>query len=200
MSRNVFSINAAGLSVIKLTLMKTKTFRQLVGCVSAAALCVCMCASASAQSQTNRLRVGVYDSRAIAIAYGNSAEFQESIKTVRAEYDKAKADKNDKRVKEIDAQMKLGQRRLHEQGFSTGSVAGIMAKIKDSLPEVARKAGVQVIVSKWELNYQSPDVEVVDVTDELVALFHPSEKVMGWLKDMKNRPPIPIEKITDDMN
>jgi hypothetical protein len=54
------------------------------------------------------------------------------------------------------------------------------------------------MVSKWELNYQSPEVEVVDVTDELVALFHPSEKVLGWVKDLKNHPPLPMEGITDD--
>ncbi len=103
-------------------------------------------------------------------------------------------------MKEIDARMKLLQRRMHEQGFSTGSVAGFVAKIKDSLPGVAKQAGVQVIVSKWELNYQSPDVEVVDVTDELTALFHPSEKVLGVLKDVKNHAPLPIEEITDDMD
>jgi hypothetical protein len=167
---------------------------------SAVALCVLTGATALAQSQTNKLRIGVYDSRAIAIAYGNSAAFRESMKPIQAEYEKAKKDKNDKRMKEIDARMKLGQRRLHEQGFSTGSVAGIMAKIKDSLPDVAKKTGVQVIVSKWELNYQSPGVEVVDVTDELVALFHPIEKVLGWVKDLKNHPPLPIEEITDDMD
>ena len=195
-----FSINTAATDVIKRVPMKTKTFRRLVGYVSAVALCVLTGATALAQSQTNKLRIGVYDSRAIAIAYGNSAEFQQSIKSSRADYNKAKEEKNDKRMKEIDAQMKLQQRRLHEQGFSTGSVAGFMAKIKDSLPGVAKKAGVQVIVSKWELNYQSPDVEVVEVTDELVALFHPGEKVMGWLKDLKNHPPLPIEEITDDMD
>jgi hypothetical protein len=167
---------------------------------SAVALCVLTGATALAQSQTNKLRIGVYDSRAIAIAYGNSTAFRESMKPVQAEYEKAKAAKDDKRMKEIDARMKLGQRRLHEQGFSTGSVAGIMAKVKDSLPEVAKKAGVQVIVSKWELNHQSPDVEVVEVTDELVALFHPSEKVLGWVKDLKSHPPLPIEEITDDMD
>ena len=167
---------------------------------SAVALCILAGATALAQSQTNKMRVGVYDSRAIAIAYGNSAAFQGSIKTIRAEYEKAKTDKNDKRMKEIDAQMRLQQRRLHEQGFSTGSVADTMAKIKDSLPAVAKKAGVQVIVSKWEVNYQSPEVEVVDVTDELVTLFHPGEKVMGWLKDLKNHPPVPMKEITDDMD
>jgi len=169
---------------------------------AAVALCVLTGATALAQSQTNKLRVGVYDSRAIAIAYGNSAAFQDSLKPVQAEYEKAKAAKDDKRMKEIDAQMKLRQRRLHEQGFSTGSVAYIMAKapVKAALPDLAKKAGVQVLVSKWELNHQSPDVEVVDVTDELTALFHPNEKVLGWLKDMKNHPPLPIEEITDDMD
>jgi NAD(P)H-dependent flavin oxidoreductase YrpB (nitropropane dioxygenase family) len=196
----VFSINTTATEVIKRVPMKTKTFRRLVGYISAAALCVWMSAPALAQSQTNKLRIGVYDSRAIAIAYGNSAEFQQSLKSIHAEYNKAKEEKNDKRMKEIEAQMKLGQRRLHEQGFSTGSVAGFMVKIKDSLPVVAKKAGVQIIVSKWELNHRSPDVEVVEVTDELVALFHPSEKVLGWVKDLKSHPPLPIEEITDDMD
>jgi hypothetical protein len=95
-----------------------------------------------------------------------------SLKSIQAEDAQAKKDENDKR-------MKLQQRRAHEQGFSTGSVTGIMAKVKDSLPGVANQTGVEVIVSKWELNHQSPGAEVVDVTDELAALFHPSEKVLG---------------------
>jgi hypothetical protein len=206
MRENVFSIIVTSRGVIKLTLMKTKTFGWWVGMVSAAALC--LCASASAQSQTNKLRVGVYDSRAVAIAYGNSAAFADSLKSVRVEYDKAKADKDDKRMKQIDAQMKLKQRRMHEQGFSTGSVAGYMAKIKDSLPAVAKKANVQIIVSKWELNHHAPDVELVDVTEEVVALFHPNETVMGnknlkvaeILKGVKDHPPVSIEEITDDMD
>jgi len=195
-----YSINTNKSDMIEPVMMKTKSFRKWLGYVSAAALCGWMCASASAQSQTNRLRIGVYDSRAIAIAYGNSTAFRESMKPIQAEYEKAKKEKDDKRMKEIDARMKLQQRRLHEQGFSTGSVVGYMAKVKDSLPEVAKKAGVQLIVSKWELNYQSPDVEVVEVTNELVALFHPSEKVLGWVKDLKNHPPMPLEQITDDMD
>ncbi len=73
--------------------METITFRRLVGYISAVALCGWMSAPALAQSQTNQLRIGVYDSRAIAIAYGNSAEFQQSIKSSRADYNKAKEEK-----------------------------------------------------------------------------------------------------------
>jgi hypothetical protein len=157
-------------------------------------------AAAFAQSKENTLRIGVYDSRAVAVAWGNSAEFQKSLDAVKADYKKAKAAKDDRRVKEIGDQMKAQQRRLHEQGFSTGSVANLMAKIKDSLPAAAKKAGVDVIVSKWEVNYQSPGIKVVDVTDALVALFHPSAKGLEWAKSIQTHPPVPLEQITDDMN
>jgi Skp family chaperone for outer membrane proteins len=167
---------------------------------SAVALCVMAGAAAFAQSKENTPQIGVYDSRAVAVAYGNSPEFRKSLDAARADYKKAKEAKDDKRVKEIGAQMKARQRRLHEQGFSTGSVADIMATINDSLPGVAKKAGVDVIVSKWEVNYQSPGIKVVDVTDDLVALFHPSAKGLEWAKDIKAKPPIPIEQITDDVN
>jgi hypothetical protein len=180
--------------------MKTKTFRQLAGYLAAAALGGWLSVPALAQTPTNQMRIGVYDSRAIAIAYGNSAAFQQSVTSVRTDYDKAKAEKDDKKMKAIDARMRLKQRRMHEQGFSTGSVAGYMAIIKDALPGVAKKAGVQAIVSKWELNYQAPGVEVVDVTDELTALFHPNEKVQGVLKEVKEHKPMPLEEITDDMD
>src|ERR1035437_10096947 len=181
--------------------MKTSFVSQRRFIVSSAvALCVMAGAATFAQSKENTVRVGVYDSRAIAVAYGNSAEFRKSLEAVTADYKQAKAAKDDKRVKEIDAQMKAGQRRSHEQGFSTGSVANIMAKIKDSLPGVAKKAGVDVIVSKWEVNYQSPGVKVVDVTDDLVALFHVSEKGLEWAKGIKTQQPVPLEQITDDMD
>ena len=146
------------------------------------------------------MRIGVYDSRAVAVAWGNSSEFQKSLEAVTADYKKAKAAKDDKRVKEIEARMKAQQRRAHEQGFSTGSVANIMAKVKDSLPAVAKKAGVDLIVSKWEVNYQAPGVKTVDVTDDLVALFHVREKGLTWAKDIQKQAPLPMEQITDDMD
>ena len=167
---------------------------------SAVALCVMAGAAAFAQSKENTPQIGVYDSRAVAVAYGNSPEFRKSLDAVKADYKKAKEAKNDNRVKEIGAQMKAQQRRLHEQGFSTGSVADIMAKVKDSLPGVAKKAGVDVIVSKWEVNYQSPEIKIVDVTDDLVALFHVSAKGLEWAKGIKSHAPVPSERITDDMD
>jgi hypothetical protein len=157
-------------------------------------------ATASAQSQTNKLRIGIFDSRAIAIAYANSSGFEDSLKHVRAEHEKARAEKNEKQMKEIEARMKREQRRMHERGFSTGSVAGILATVQDALPAVAKKAHVMLIVSKWEVNYSAPSVELVDVTDDLVALFHPNEKVLNQVKSCRQQKPLPIEAISDDMD
>src|SRR5689334_13319647 len=100
---------------------------------STAAIGLLTSGTLSAQTQTNKVRIGVYDSRAVAIAYANSTEGRESMKTAQADYQKAKAEKNEKKMKQIESGMKLQQRRLHEQGFSTGSVVGTMAKVKDVL-------------------------------------------------------------------
>lgn len=168
--------------------------------LSAAMLGVLGCATTTAQAQTNKFRVGVYDSRVIAVAYGNSTEFKEAMKPIEADYQKAKGARGEKRVKEIDASMKLKQRRAHEQGFSTGSVIPIMEKVKEQLPQIAQQAGVQIIVSKWELNHQSAAVEIVDVTDKLVALFHVSERGLKWCKELQQKPPLPIEQITEHLD
>src|ERR1022692_1667905 len=181
--------------------MKTSFVSQRRFIVSSAvALCVMAGAAAFGQSKESTLRIGVYDSRAVAVAHGNSTEVRKSLDAAKADYQKAKAAKDDKRVKEIETQMKARQRRLHEQGFSTGSIADILAKIKDALPGVAKKAGVDVIVSKWEVNYQSPEIKVVDVTDDLLALFHVSAKGLEWAKGIVTKPPVPIEQITGDMD
>lgn len=158
---------------------------------------ILLCLHASAQTQTKSLCVGVYDSRAVAVAYANSTEFKEAMKTIEADHKNAKETKNQKRVKEIENQMISRQRRAHEQGFSTGSVAPIMETVKDRLPEVAKQSGVQLIVSKWELNHQSPEIEVVDITDKIVALFQVSERGLKWSKEIQQKPPLPIEKITE---
>lgn len=171
--------------------MKTpNTFRKWLVILGVAG-----CLTASAQTQTNKLRVGVYDSRAIAVAWANSTEFADTMKPVEAEFRQAKAAKNDQRMKEIDEQMKSRQRRAHEQAFSTGSVAAIMDKVKDRLPDVARQADVQLIISKWELNHHAPGVELVEVTDKIVALFHVSERGLKWCQEIQQKAPLAPEKI-----
>ena len=138
-----------------------------------------------AKAKKANLRVGTFDSRAIAIAFGNTEEFQKSIMKLKEEHNKAKAEGNEKKAKELETEGWAEQQKLHMQGFSTASVSEYLEHIKDKVPAIAQQAGVDVIVSKWDLVYQSPDAEFVDVTDLLVKPFNPNEKVLKWIESLK---------------
>ena len=47
-----------------------------------------------------KLRIGTFDSRALAVVYYNSAAFESQMAGLKAEYEKAKAAGDEKRVKE----------------------------------------------------------------------------------------------------
>ena len=152
----------------------------------------------AAQEKRPALRIGVFDSRAVALAYGHCDEFKRSVRNMRTELEKAKADKNEKRVKELEQEGPWTQVRLHQQVFSTGPVSGILASVKDKLPQIAAQAGVTIIVSKWEVQFRDATVETVDVTLPIVKLFNPDERVLQWIEQMKSQPPIAFEELSLD--
>jgi hypothetical protein len=154
---------------------------------------------ASAEKATQpAIRIGVYDSRGIAIAYGRSAEFQRQVATMRSDYEAAKARGDDKRMKDLQKEGPWTQVRLHQQAFSTAGVTNIMAKVADSLPGIAREAGVALIVSKWEMPYLGPSVEVVDVTLPIARLFKPDEQTLKILGELKGQKPVPFDELSLD--
>jgi Skp family chaperone for outer membrane proteins len=147
-----------------------------------------------AKTEKAKLRVGTFDSRAIVIAYAHSAEFTQSLKKLMEEHDKAKAAGDEKKAKELEEKGKAGQQMFHMQGFSTASVNDILEHIKDKVPAIAKQAGVDLIVSKWEIVYQSPDAEFVDITNLMVKPFNPSEKTLSVVNELGKHPPIPLEE------
>jgi hypothetical protein len=40
----------------------------------------------------------------------------------------------------------------------------------------------------------------VDVTDQITALFHVSDRGLKWAKSIQEKPPLPMESITDDLD
>ena len=136
------------------------------------------------------VRVGVFASRAIAIAYAQSPAFGPELQQLRAQFDQAKADKNDKLVAELEAKGQTQQTLLHLQGFSIGSVTEILAKFKDAVATVAREAKVSAVVSQYELVYQGPGIETVDVTEALVRKINDSPRVLSMLGELKKNKPL----------
>ncbi|MBL7215382.1 MAG: hypothetical protein ISS71_06865 [Phycisphaerae bacterium] len=150
---------------------------------------------ASAAEKKKLLRVGVYDSRGIAIAYAHSHFNDERYKKMKAELDAAEAAGDEQKAAEIKQAGKNDQAKKHLQGFGTAPVHEYLDLIKKQIPQVAETAGVDAIVSKWEFDYISSDAEVVDVTMALAKLFEPREKAYQWIEQMKDKEPIPAEEL-----
>jgi len=148
------------------------------------------------------VRLGVFDSRAIAIARVNSASYRAELTELKQENEKgieaARAAGDSERVAELEALGPTMQQRLHEQGFGSAPVHDHLAQLKDKLPRIAERAGVDAIVSKWELIYQAPDARFVDVTMLLVAEFDPDERTLGMLEGLADSRPIPAGELTHE--
>jgi Skp family chaperone for outer membrane proteins len=151
-----------------------------------------------AQQSSQTVKIGIYDSRAVAIAYSNSDAFQKDIGNLMTQYKKAKEENNTKLVEALEKEGQFQQQLLHEQTFSIGTVSNIIDKIKDKLQEIAKNTGVSLIISKWEISYKDPSFEYIDVTPQIVDLFSPSKQTLKWIKDLQQQTPIPIDKISID--
>lgn len=169
--------------------------------MSGAALCGLASTPAGASpAPSTGLKLGVYDSRAVAVAAANSETGRKTIGNPMAEYEKARTAGDEKKMSEIKARMSAKQRRQHEQAFSTASVMNFMELIQDQLPQVAKSAGVGAIVSKWEVAYRADGMEVVDVTDDLIKVFAPSERGLKWAKDIQTKKPLKIDEMPEHLD
>ncbi|MDD3142946.1 MAG: hypothetical protein PHG32_01995 [Candidatus Cloacimonetes bacterium] len=89
------------------------------------------------------------------------------------------------------------QQLMHKQGFSTWPVDDILERIKDQIPEIAKQAGVDIIVCKWDIVYQLPGVEFIDVTDLLVMPFAPDASTLDLIKSLREIEPVSLEELEE---
>ena len=152
-----------------------------------------------------KVRIGVYDSRAVAVAYGAS-EMRKTNKTptdqaiAEAEKERAKAKEagDDKRVNQLRAKLLEMRQQGARAAFGAAPVDDILDLIKDRLPKLQRQAKVTKLVSKWDsdtlFKYQS--AELVDVTLLLVAEFSPKPRTLRSIWGVQQAKPI-SRKTTD---
>jgi len=165
-------------------------------CLSVLTACTGHPALRESEQSGTRRRVGVYDSRAIAVAFVGSAAWEATagkrLAELKAQYDKAKADGDRAQMAELEAAGKAQQTLLHKQAFSTAPVDDMLAHIKDQMPAIAKAAGVECIVSKWDKAAlaENKDAELVDVTTVLVDAFKPNDRQRKSAIAIQERPPI----------
>jgi hypothetical protein len=153
----------------------------------------------SATQESKPMRVGIFDSRVVALAcyrkFLRSPEFTAAMNKLKKEHEAAKAAGQQDKAKELEAQGKAGQEHSHSQVFGSATIDDVLAKIKDQLPEIAKQAGVDLIVSKWNIAYQSPDAKFIDVTEPMAKLFQPDEQTWKMLRDLPKHPPVSEEEL-----
>jgi hypothetical protein len=142
------------------------------------------------------VRIGVYDSRALAIAWAGTPSFNEWMAPLLAAAAKAKEAGDAKRLKELEAEGEARQQRLHLQGFSTAPVDEILEPLKDSLPGIQQQAGVSALVSKWDKKSLAryPAAVQIDVTMALVDALQPGARQRQYAIDAQKHTPMPLEK------
>lgn len=176
--------------------MEKKRITICLMCV-VVALGACILFAADREPKTAdkpKVIVGTFDSRAVCLAFAQGFMLDEMVKSAEGEMEKAKAAGDTKKIAELEADARAGQAKIHKQGFGTASVDDLLEHIKEELPDVAKAAGVDIMVSKWDVVYQNPSAELVDVTYEIIKPFKPSEATLKGIKELINQAPLPREE------
>lgn len=140
-----------------------------------------------------KIRIGTYDNRAIAIAFAHSKSSPMAER--QREMDKAKAAGDEAKMKELKAWGVEYQRQLHFQGFGRVPVDDLLAPVKEQLGKLAREKHLAAIAMSCD--FTSEQVEVVDITDDIVKLYDPPEKALKHVREIRKVKPIELTKLAD---
>lgn len=173
---------------------KRKIMLSLVCVVACLAVWV-LAATEQPVKKHNKMKVyvGTFDSRAVAVAYAHSDWNDKRLRAKMAEMKEAKAAGDMEKIKELEAWGEAQQAKLHKQGFGTAPVHNLLKHIKDDIPRIGRETGVDIIISKWDVVYQNPSAEMIDITNEIVKPFKPSQKTLMTIESLLEQPPVPEE-------
>jgi hypothetical protein len=150
-------------------------------------------APADDRPQAAKVRVGTYDNRAIAVAY--AASTFNPVAAKMKEHKAAKQAGDAAKVAELEAWGKSHQRMLHFQGFGRVPVSDLLEHVKDGVAKVAADRGLAVITMNCD--YVAADIEVVDVTDDLVELFHPTDRTRDMARKVRDAMPVSLVVLAD---
>jgi hypothetical protein len=151
-----------------------------------------------AQQHSNREneRIGIYDSRAIAVAYVGSTFQQAKMKGLKDQLAQAKKVDDTNAVARLTAEGQAWQSALNQQGFGTASVDDLLAHIAHELPRIEQDTGVTRLISKWnktELKKHRA-AERIDVTMELVDTFHPMPSQRERAVEIQQKSPVRVKE------
>jgi hypothetical protein len=148
---------------------------------------------AARSSGGGKIRIGVYDTRAVAIAWALSR--YNPVQEKRAALEAAKKAGDAKKVKDLETWGPAHQRLLHFQGFGRVPVGDLLQPVKNDLARLAAKTGLAAIT--MQCDNIAPNVEVVDITDAIVELYKPSDRTRNTVREMRAIKPVGLVEFAD---
>jgi hypothetical protein len=144
-----------------------------------------------------KIRIGIYDNRAVTIGYVESRFHRDVMAEKKAAYQKAKAAGDQAKVKELDAWGGQYQRQLHFQGFGRAPVDDLLEPVKEKVAKLARDKQLAAITMNCD--FTSEQVELVDVTEDLVKLYDPSdlEETLQTAREIRKPKPVNLAELAD---
>ena len=168
----------------------------LTGAVVGLAVCgFALAAEPAEKPQVPKIRVGTYDSRAVAMAHFGKMIKDGWLESLYRSHAEAKAAGNDKLVKELEAEAVSQQKRFHKQAFGRAPAREAVKTIEKDIAKLAASAEVDVVVCVHDVAYRSPSAEFLDLTDKMVQLFEPDEETLEKIKAVMEHPPLADEVI-----
>jgi len=150
------------------------------------------CLITMAKDNDKNIKIGIYDSRSIALAYSGTDNFRKRVREIKSNYQNAKENNNKKDMKRYEKIGKNYQKQLHKQVFSTYPVDNILKKYEKQLNAVMRNVEVGLIISKWDKkslkHYKK--AEKVDITEKMILMIKPDEKQYKMAIDIQTKKPI----------
>ena len=140
-----------------------------------------------------KVRIGTYDNRSIAVAY--AASRHNPVKEKVAAHERAKAAGDRDAIKELESWGQNHQRLLHFQGFGHVPVPDLLEPVKDGVKEVAQRRGLAAITMGCD--FTAGTVELVDVTEDLVKLYDPTEKTLKTALGIRSAKPVDLIRLAD---
>lgn len=154
-------------------------------------LALVACESGSAFPTQENARVGTFDSRAVALAYGRSDGFEALVDSLMTELEEAKREGNQERVEALESWGPKMQERMHLQVFSDAPIDNILEEIAARLPAVATAANVDIIVPR--VVFADPSAELVDITRHMIELFAPDETTLEIMAQLRVQAPLEMK-------
>lgn len=165
---------------------------RIIGWFGAAAWLMGSIAGVHAQDAREKatadVRIGIYDNRAIALAY--AASRFNLITEKRAAYEEAQERGDAAAMKEIETWGQTHQWMLHFQKSCRVPVDDLLEPVRDGI--VALIESERLVAVTMMCDFTATGVELVDVTEQLVALYEPTDEISQAATSIRSVDPVAL--------